>query len=261
MLLVSTLLYLGTLTATSPCPPAFQTLNTTVGALTNSTEMLICLRKAVLTPASDGSLTLVINSNKPAPECLIYPNGVSPDFAAELINSGHTGCWSLYPPSQKIAVTNVGSPPKRIINLALARFRPTVPRIYLTPKKGFLVGNPIRFTNSAKLETQKCRMLSLNCEVRFTPKTFRWLVNFESGRSASHVFLPKVEGKVLANLSVSFTVQYRFLGLTNWRAVSPNVTATASPVTLIVGVVPKPPATHSPRLVDQLCSARPRWGC
>ncbi|MFM8926993.1 MAG: hypothetical protein ACKOFA_02175 [Rhodoluna sp.] len=261
MLSLTAIFLLGGLYQSASCPGSFQTASYSVAAISNSSDLLLCISKAVLVTGSDGKLNLVLNSSSPAPSCLIYPNGLSPDLSAQLISSGHTGCWSLYPPTQIIAVTNIGNPSRASISKALATFKPTQPRIILYPKTGHTVGQQLSLWPSSKIELLRSKMLSLPCEIRFTPKSYRWSIAGKVASQAKQQLLLASAGQVFITLSVGFAVEYRFVNLTSWRSVRPNLTANAPPVTVVVSSDEKPKLRRVPRLVDKPCTTARRYGC
>jgi len=261
MLTLSAIFLLGGLYQSGGCPGNFQTTSQTVSAITNSTELLLCISKAVFVKGQDGKLNLVLNSSSSSPKCLIYPNGLSPDLSAQLISSGHTGCWSLYPPSQVIAITNIGSPSRLAITKALAKFKPTAPRIMLYPKSGHQIGQTLALWSSSKVETQRCTLLGLACQIRFSPKTYRWVIDGKVATQPKQQLKLNEVGQMPIMLSVGFSVEYRFVDLTAWRSVKPNVTANAPSITVSVSGKERPSPKRNPRLVDRPCSGTARYGC
>lgn len=262
MLTISGLALLGGIWLSPACPSSLQITNTTVGAISNSAELLLCVSKAALIRGTDGNLKLVLNSVQTAPSCLVYPNGLSPDLSYNLLAKGYRGCWSLYPPGQPLAIINIGSPSRQKITNALKSFSPIQPRILVKPNTDLQVGNRLYFSSTAKTHTLSCKILGLSCQVRFTPKNYNWQIGQIKSKAARPSFLLNQPGWLSANLAVLYSVEYRFLGLSNWALVKPGILSNAPTVRLHAGLIPtEPPTTRIPRLVDKPCGNTPRWGC
>jgi len=268
MLLLSSLLVAGLWHQGPTCPPAFSFTNTTVGAVSDSAELLLCVSNAILVKGSNGSISLAIGAPASnAPRCLVYPNGVSPDLMSSLLQSGHVGCWSLYPPTQPIAIVNVGKPSQTKLNAALKSFRPAIPRIFVKPSSGILVGKNVQLSSSANLQLIKTKLLGLAAQIRFKPVSYKWqIVNGVASTSASTLSQPsyetKVAGNVQVSLAVSYSIEYLFSGLTSWTRVRPNILSNASPVTFLVTEKALPPISRIPRLVSKPCfPSLNAWGC
>ncbi|CAB4681468.1 MAG: hypothetical protein F2662_01455 [Actinobacteria bacterium] len=267
MLLLTTLLVSGLWYQAPSCPPAFSFTNTTVGALSDSAELSLCVRNAVLVKGSNGSVSLAIGApTATAPRCLVYPNGLSPDLMASLLQSGHVGCWSLYPPSQPIAIVNIGKPSQTKLSAALKSFRPTTPSIFVKPSSGILVGTGVQLSSSANLQLIKTKLLGLAAQIRFKPLNYKWQIT-DNGSSASATiseprYLADTAGKVQVNLAISYSVEYIFSGLNTWTRVRPNIISNATPVAFQVGQEVVPPKTQIPRLVARPCVPKViSWGC
>ena len=267
MLLLTTLLVSGLWHQAPSCPPAFSFTNTTVGALSDSAELSLCVSNAVLVKGSNGSVSLAIGApTATAPRCLVYPNGLSPDLMASLLQSGHVGCWSLYPPSQPIAIVNIGKPSQTKLSAALKSFRPTTPRIFVKPSSGILVGSGVQLSSSANLQLIKTKLLGLAAQIRFKPLNYKWQIT-DNGSSASATisdprYLADTAGKVQVNLAISYSVEYIFSGLNTWTRVRPNIISNATPVAFQVGQEVLPPKTQIPRLVARPCIPKVlSWGC
>ena len=267
MLLLTTLLVSGLWHQAPSCPPAFSFTNTTVGALSDSAELSLCVSNAVLVKGSNGSVSLAIGApTATAPRCLVYPNGLSPDLMASLLQSGHVGCWSLYPPSQPIAIVNIGKPSQTKLSAALKSFRPTTPSIFVKPSSGILVGTGVQLSSSANLQLIKTKLLGLAAQIRFKPLNYKWQIT-DNGSSASATisdprYLADTAGKVQVNLAISYSVEYIFSGLNTWTRVRPNIISNATPVAFQVGQEVVPPKTQIPRLVARPCVPKViSWGC
>ena len=249
------------------CPGAFLTNTTTVGAITSSNTLSVCVSKSQLIHGSKGSLTLVIGgSTTSAPKCLIYPNGLSPDLTMQLLQSGHVGCWSLYPPGQAVTIINVATPPTAKIQAALKDFKPDLPRIFLNAKPPFAIGSVLPFSSSATSKNIKSTLLTLPLQVRFTPATFSWqLMPIKKSFSSAKIkWKADVSGLLEANLKAGFSAEYKFTGITNWRRVLPNIVMTALPVSARINQLPEPPTQplEIPRLVGGPCAPKSTvWGC
>ena len=249
------------------CPGSFLTTSATVGAITNSSSLSLCVSKAQLLTGSNGSLTLVIGgTGSTSPRCLIYPNGLSPDLTFQLIQSGHVGCWSLYPPGQAITIVNVGTPSTSKIQSALKQFKPDIPRITVSPKAPYRIGGVLKFGSTAASKLIKASLLGLPLQVRFKPVSFSWLINpLQKTFSSSTVSLKATaEGIFQTGLRVGFSVEYSFQGITSWRIVKPNILLNASPVSYQVLGQPIPPKSIPviPRLVGGPCEGLSKaWGC
>jgi len=245
----------------SACPTAFSSTNTTISALSNSQSLSICVANSVLIRGSNGLLTLVLGSTSSAPRCLVYPNGLSPDLTLNLLNSGHVNCWSLYPPSQMVTIVNVGKPSSSKIQSALKVYKPQVPLIYVSPNSGFMVGQTLKFSSSAQAEIIRSTILNLPVRIRFTPKTYAWILGNQQSSAVIPNYKLKTAGDLVVTLGVSFGVEYEFPGLTNWTNVNPNILVNANPLLIKVGDgTPPKQVKQIPRLVLSPCSPG-RWGC
>jgi len=251
----------------SNCPGALLATNTTVGAISNSNALSICVSKAQLISGTNGSLTLVIGGGSTnAPRCLIYPNGLSPDLTLQLLQSGHVGCWSLYPPGQPITIVNVGIPPSSRIQSVLKTFKPDVPRILINGKGPFVIGDLIPISSTAAVKVSQSKLLGLPLQVRFKPATYSWLVlpSQDAYPNPKISWKARAAGSVQVNLAVAYSVEYEFTGITSWRRVQPNISMSASPVSLVISEIPKVPQKPKeiPRLVGGPCQIGSfAWGC
>ena len=251
------------------CPPAFSMVNTTVGAISNSSQLNVCVSKATLVKGSNGSVNLVLGSQiSNAPRCLVYPNGLSLDLTFGLLSSGHVGCWSLYPPYQPVSIVNVGRPSQTKLQSVLKSFRPEVPRIFMKPDKNVLVGSNTLFYSSAKTQIIKTRLLTLPAEIRFKPVRYRW--GFSQGGQvpklstlAKPSFVPTLVGDAKATLALTYSIEYTFAGLTNWVRVRPDILVNANPLNFMVGMdKPPEPSKEPPRLVNKPCELGSKaWRC
>lgn len=270
MLLFASLLLSGSAWVSAPsCPPAFTSVNTTIGAISNSAQLTLCAADAILINGSNGSVSLVLGtSSNPQPRCLVYPNGLSMDLTYGLLSTGHTGCWSLYPPTQLITIVNLGKPSQIKLQSALKNFRPSIPRIIRKPTSSIYVGNKILLSSSAKTEVLKSKLLSLPVQIRFRPAKYRWQF---SQVNQKLMLSSKVYPEIFANnfgdikvaLSVSYSVEYIFTGLTAWNTVKPDITLNAIPISISVGSNSIPPKDAAPpRLVNTPClNNSTAWRC
>lgn len=268
MLLLTSLLVTGLWQQAPTCPPAFSFTNTTVGAVSDSVELSLCVSNAVLIKGSNGSVSLAIGtSGSAAPKCLIYPNGLSPDLMSALLLSGHVGCWSLYPPSQPVSIVNVGKPSQTKLAAALKSFRPSTPRIFVKPNSGILVGTTVQLSSSANLQLIRTKLLGLSAQIRFKPLSYKWQILNNAGAAITATavqpsYFASTKGGVQVNLAISYSIEYLFAGLTSWTRVRPNIYSNAIPVAFQVGQVLNPPISHIPRLVAKPCIPKvPSWGC
>ncbi|NBR64624.1 MAG: hypothetical protein EBS85_01430 [Micrococcales bacterium] len=268
MLALSTFFLVASLNQAPSCPTAFTLTNTTIGAISNSAQLSLCVSKAALIQGSNGSITLVIGSNAAAPKCLIYPNGVNLDLMSSLLQSGHVGCWSLYPPTQPVAVVNVGKPSQVRLAAALKSFRPATQRIFLKPRTGILSGSKVQLSSSASLQKSKAKLLGLSALVRFKPISHSWSISDSNSTVTKSAlttpsYVPRSAGKVFVNLAVTYSVEYLFSGLTGWASVKPNIILNSPTIAFMVSEV-RPPVSvgHIPRLVAKPCLPGIRsWGC
>jgi len=260
LLLASIALASSSWAAAPSCPAAFSSLSTTVGAVTSSSQLTLCASQALLVRGANGSLNLVVGSSgSNAPRCLVYPNGLSLDLTHGLLSSGHVGCWSLYPPSQTLAIVNVGKPSEVKLQSALKAYKPEIPKIFYKPSKGAQVGTRISFSTSAKLQTLKTRVMGLPAQVRFKPSRFRWTF-LEPGDKpkasalSKPTYIPLVVGDTKVALTVSYAVEYSFTGVTPWRLVKPDIVVNATPVTLRASSGENPKSSKDPpKLVNSPC--------
>ena len=270
MLLLATVLLSSTSWAAAPsCPPSFSSLNTTIGAISDSTQLNLCVSKAVLVKGTNGSLSLILGSgSSDAPRCLVYPNGLSLDLTFSLLYSGHVGCWSLYPPNQTISIVNVGRPSQSKLYSAMKSFRPQIPLIFVKPAKNIKVGTKVIPYSSAKSEVLNTKLLSLPAQIRFRPIKYRWRISQGGLRAVSSglaktTFIPTIKGDGLASLAATYSIEYSFTGLTSWSSVQPNILLNASPTrfSVVSEDVPKR-AKEPPRLVNRPCSSgSTAWRC
>lgn len=243
------------------CPAAFSFTNTTIGAISDSKSLSLCVSKATLVSGTDGSVKLVINSSTAAPKCLVYPNGLSPDLAFDLLSSGHTGCWSLYPPSQPVTIVNVGKPSQAKITSALQSFKPQKPVIYLSPAQGVMLQDKVSLSSSAKSEIVRCNLFRLPCRVRFVPVAYSWNISGTKTKVAKPVWVAKSSGLHTVSLAITYSIEYSFDGLTPWTRVYPNILLSAPSRAFTVGEPNGRAPGKAPRLVNWLCDSRIRWGC
>jgi len=269
LVLASIVLSSSAWVASPSCPPAFSMVNTTVGAISNSTQLNLCVSKATLVKGSNGSVNLVLGAPvSDAPRCLVYPNGLSLDLTFGLLSSGHVGCWSLYPPYQSVAIVNVGRPNQTKLQSVLKSFRPEVPRIFMKPERNLQVNTNVLFYSSAKSQVTKTKLLTLPAQIRFKPIRYRWGISQggELPKVSSLVkstFKPVVVGDGKATLAVTYSIEYSFTGLTNWARVRPDILLNAVPVNFKVGgdMVPEL-AKEPPRLVNKPCELGSKaWRC
>ena len=249
------------------CPLPLASNRTTVGAITSSTALSVCVSNSKLVEGTNGSMILVIGSSaSPSPRCLIYPNGLSPDLAFSLLDSGHIGCWSLYPPGQVVTIVNLNTPSQASIQAALKSFKPDAPRIKVKPGSEVPIGTSLSFTSTAATKMIRSVLLNLPLQVRFKPGSYYWRLTPVNKTFSSAGALWKADrvGSIQMEHRVSYSVEYSFVGLTPWRIVKPNIVMTASPMSLLVrqGEVPPKEIKRIPRLVGGPCQAgKNLWGC
>jgi len=268
LLLASIALASASWAAAPSCPSSFSSVSTTIGAVSNSTQLTLCASKALLVKGANGSLNLILGSQTSnAPRCLVYPNGLSLDLTHSLLSSGHIGCWSLYPPNQPIAIVNIGKPTQAKLQSALKAFKPEIPKIFLRPSKGIQVGEQVSFSSSARIQALKTRLLGLAAQIRFKPIKYKW--SFISGSkvktssAAQPIYVPPSSGDSRALLAVSYSVEYLFEGVTGWNSVKPDLVANANQVTFSVGSIDPPKTSKDPpKLVNTPCSiGSVAWRC
>ena len=270
MLILASLLLSAASFASAPsCPSAFSVVNTTIGAISDSSQLNLCVSNATFIKGSNGSLSLVLGgSSNNSPKCLVYPNGLNLDLTYGLLTSGHVGCWSLYPPKQAVAIVNVGKPSQSKLSSALRSFRPQVPRIFLKPSKNIEVGTKVSISSSSKPETIKTKILTLPAQIRFRPVRFSWQVLQPelkpiTSNLSSWTFVPTVRGSAQVSLSVWYSIEYSFTGVTPWTQVKPNIGLVANPVSFQVDSAALPEILKDPpRLVNQPCLlGSTAWRC
>ena len=269
LIIASLLLSTASFSSAPSCPVAFSFVNTTIGAISDSSQLKLCVANASFTKGSNGSLSLVLgSSSNNSPKCLIYPNGLSLDLTFGLLANGHVGCWSLYPPKQAVAIVNVGKPSQSKLSSALRSFRPQVPRIFLKPSKNIEVGTKVSISSSSKPETIKTKILTLPAQIRFRPVRFSWQV-LQGGLKpitsnlSSWTFVPTVRGSAQVSLSVWYSIEYSFTGVTPWTQVKPNIGLVANPLSFQVDSAAVPEILKDPpRLVNQPCLlGSTAWRC
>ena len=269
MLLFATLAMAASWQTQPVCPTSFSYTTTTIGAVSNSAQMTLCVSNSVLIKGTNGSVTLVIGGPKTsAPRCLVYPNGLNPDLSYSLLDSGHIGCWSLYPPSQPVAIVNIGKASNLKIATALKSFKPQVPRIFTKPAKSIFLGQIVLLHSNATVQIVKTKLLNLPAKIRFTPVSFQWGVAPTGGvksffSSIKPTYQTRTEGIVRVSLVTRFSTEYLFDGLTGWLPVKPNLIANSASVNFLVQDKSPPQLVNrQPRLVDSPCSLGSKaWGC
>jgi hypothetical protein len=269
MLLLASITLASSAWAAAPsCPSAFSSVSTTIGAVSNSSQLTLCASKALLVKGSNGSLNLIIGSQtSSAPRCLVYPNGLSLDLTHSLLSSGHIGCWSLYPPNQAIAIVNVGKPSQVKLQSALKAYKPEIPKIFLRPSKGIQVKDQVSFSSSARTQTLKSRLLGLAAQIRFKPTKYKWTFvagsKTKTSATAKPIYIPASAGDVRVLLAVSYSVEYIFEGVTGWNIVKPDLVSNANQVAFNVGsVIPPTGSKGPPKLVNEPCSpGSTAWRC
>lgn len=269
LLIASILLSTSSWVSAPSCPSAFSVLNTSVGAISDSTQLNVCVSRAVMVKGVSGSLNLIVGTkSSTAPQCLVYPNGLSFDLTYSLLSSGHVGCWSLYPPSQRVAVINVGRPNQARLQSALRSFRPEVPRIFFKPVANIQIGTLVQFSSTAKTQSIKTKMLTLPTQIRFKPVRYRWSIGQgglppKLSSLASPTFTPTIKGDGLANLALYYSVEYSFTGITAWTSVKPDILVNVPRVRFQVGSINTPEtAQEPPRLVNKPClKGYVAWRC
>ncbi len=162
---------------------------------------------------------------------------------------------------------NIGRPSKVKLQSALKSFKPETPKIFLKPAKGIEVGTQVQFSASAKDQVLKTKLLNLAAQIRFKPTKYKWSFVEGTKQQISSLskpkYIPTSPGAKSALLTVSYSVEYLFTGLTNWNVVKPDLVINASPVAFTVGAA-EPPKTTSgpPRLVNSPCSVgSTAWRC
>ena len=266
-LLTTALLLSGAWLAAPACPVPLSSNRTTVGAITSSTALSVCVANPKLVEGINGSIILVVGSSAiPSPRCLIYPNGLSPDLTFALLDSGHIGCWSLYPPGQVVTIVNLSTPSLASIQAALKSFKPDVPRIVVKPGAQVSIGTSLSFTSTATAKLIKSSLLNLPLQVRFQPVTHYWKLSPLNKIFASTTPVWRADrlGTIQLEHRVGYSVEYSFTGLTPWRTVKPNISMTANPVSLLVKQTQEPPGEvkRIPRLVGGPCvKGKDLWGC
>ena len=268
MPILATALVLSGVWFTAPaCPAPLSSNKTTVGAITSSTALSVCVSNSKLVEGTNGSMILVIGSSATSsPRCLIYPNGLSPDLTFSLLDSGHIGCWSLYPPGQVVTIVNLSTPSQASIQSALKSFKPDVPRIIVKPSAVVQLGTSLSFSSTAVTKLIKSSLLNLPLQVRFKPATYYWKVMpfNKSFTSTSPVWKTDRLGTIQMEHRAGYSVEYSFTGLTPWRTVKPNISMTANPLSLLVKQIQEPPGEikRIPRLVGGPCViGKDLWGC
>jgi hypothetical protein len=266
-ILATALLLSGAWFAAPTCPVPLSSNRTTVGAITSSTALSVCVSNSKLVQGTNGSMILVVGSSAtPSPRCLIYPNGLSPDLTFSLLDSGHIGCWSLYPPGQVVTIVNLSTPSQSTIQAALKSFKPDSPRIKVRPSAVVAVGTSLSFASTAATKLIKSNLLNLPLQVRFKPATYYWKLSPSSKAltSVSPTWKSDRAGTYRMEHRVSYSVEYSFTGLTPWRSVKPNISMTAVPLSLVVKQTQEPPGDlkRIPRLVGGPCvTGEKLWGC
>ena len=268
MPLLTSALLVGAAWFSAPaCPLPLAGNRTTVGAITSSNALSVCVSNSKLVEGTNGSMILVIGSSaSPSPRCLIYPNGLSPDLAFSLLDSGHIGCWSLYPPGQVVTIVNLSTPSQASIQAALKSFKPDAPRIKVKPGTEITIGTSLSFTSTAATKLIRSVLLNLPLQVRFRPGSYYWRLTpvNKSFTSISPILKATRVGSIQMEHRISYSVEYSFVGLTPWRTVKPNIAMTALPLSLLVRQGQEPPkeTKRIPRLVGGPCQAdKNLWGC
>lgn len=162
--------------------------------------------------------------------------------------------------------------PWQVITLAdIAGFIPEAAAESAEPNGWAIVGLPTNFVAEAAQHVVPGALLGLPAEVRFTPVAYSWDYGDGASESStaggsswatlgldwfdptatSHVYAER--GTVRAQLTISYTAEYRFAGPT-WTPVVGILDITADPLPILV-------ATESTVLVGNSCGPDSRLGC
>jgi len=251
------------------CPKDFGVLDTTIGAFNTSSALNVCAAKAQVF-SSGGKIVLVLGGSETRPQCLVYPGGRTPDLASLLL-SDHVGCFSLYPPSQPVAIVNLGSGASPKLSSAMAKFAPAMVRSFVSSPKT-LVGQKVSFSSNASATTLRATLLGLPIKARFEVASIIWRFEFSNASvvatSASKPsFVMRVAGQHAAKLQAGFSGSFQIVGNPVWHRVPGVILRTAAPIVfegLSATEPSEPPAAkhRRPVLVARDCRVDPQaFGC
>lgn len=248
------------------CPKDFGVLETTIGAFNTSSALNICASKAEVF-SSGGKIVLVLGGTLERPRCLNYPGGRAPDLTSLLL-SDHVGCFSLYPPTQSVAVVNLGGIASPKLSSAMAKFAPALVRSFVSPPTTVL-GQRVAFSSTASSSLVRGTLLGLPIKAHFGLAATNWQFNFADGAvSTSSARYPSLVmnrvGAHTAKLQVGFASSFQILGSQIWHSVAGVISRSAQPLPFY-GIEALPPAKSShrrPVLVARDCDkALSAYGC
>jgi len=241
-------------------------LETTIGAFNTSSALNICASKAEVF-SSGGKIVLVLGGTLERPRCLNYPGGRAPDLTSLLL-SDHVGCFSLYPPTQSVAVVNLGGIASPKLSSAMAKFAPALVRSFVSPPTTVL-GQKVAFSSTASSSLVRGTLLGLPIKAHFGLAATNWQFNFADGAvSTSNARYPSLVmnrvGAHTAILQVGFASSFQILGSQIWHNVAGVISRSAQPLSFF-GLEALPPAKSShrrPVLVARDCDkALLAYGC
>jgi hypothetical protein len=251
------------------CPKDFGVLDTTIGAFNTSSALNVCAAKAQVF-SSGGKIVLVLGGSETRPQCLVYPGGRTPDLA-RLLLSDHVGCFSLYPPSQPVAIVNLGSVASPKLSSAMAKFAPALVRSFVSSPKT-LVGQKVSFSSNASATTVRATLLGLPIKARFKVASTNWHFDFSDGTvvassAAKPSFVMRLSGQHTAKLQAGFYGSFQIVGNSVWHSVPGVIVLLAAPIAFeglsITDPSHPPTAKHRrPVLVARDCLVDPQaFGC
>ncbi len=241
-------------------------LDTTIGAFNTSSTLNVCASKAEVF-SSGGKIVLVLGGAVDRPRCLNYPGGRAPDLTTLLL-SNHVGCFSLYPPTQPVAVVNLGGISSPKLSTAMAIFAPALVRSFVSSPTT-LLGQKVSFSSTAISSSFRATLLGLPIKAHFELAATNWkFVFFDGVTTASAARYPGFTmnrlGAHLAKLQVSFAASFQIVGSAIWHNVAGVINRSAEPLPF-VGLEAAPPSKSQhrrPVLVARDCDkAMLAFGC
>ena len=245
-------------------------LETTIGAFNTSSALNVCASKAEVF-SSGGKIVLVLGGAIDRPQCLNYPGGRSPDLTSLLL-SDHIGCFSLYPPSQPVAVINLGSADSPKLSTAMAKFAPASVRSFVSAPFT-AVGQKVSFSSTARALLLRATLLGLPVKAHFALAATSWQFDFAGGSKTlsaaqSPSFVMTRVGAHIAKFEASFAASFQIVGSPAWHSVPGLIKKSAEPLSFsgvasLTPTVPPTPGHHRrPVLVARDCDkALTEFGC
>jgi hypothetical protein len=167
-------------------------------------------------------------------------------------------------PSYSTTVT-VG-PPRRISNEGNAQFTSNALHASNFPSTTLAIDQPVTFSSDATLHFRTSTIIGKRAEVKFSPNAVFWSFGDGTEGIGSTVSRSYAQaGVYLVFARVSYSVSYRLLGESDWRAVGGGISSLSNRLWVSVANEVSPPdrpISEIPLLVGELCPPNSfRFGC